>query len=644
MTPDAATIASKLTKARRTSAGWIACCPAHEDSSPSLSISDGNKGPVFKCHAGCSQESVLNAIEALGVQIRKVNGTNGRHHDDAPQTLLTLAALSAAKGISLATLQGNYVSDTDRGVAFQYVTQAGETAGTKIRKYLGGGAGGKGFSWARGRNDERPQLYGLWRLERDYANDNRVILCEGETDALTLWQHGYTALALPGASMWKDEWAEAIPEGAKVYVILEPDQGGRTVEAAIRKSPLKKRAWFIRMPEATKDPNSLHMASEAGFPDDFEKLIATAEPAVARRNQAIDWRTLNEQSPPERLWAINHWLGMGHVTLLSGAGGTGKTSVAQALSSCLALGHDYLDTVSQPRRILFWACEDDRDELWRRQLAIAAGLGVSLADFAGRLYLHSYDGEQVELAGLADGKLVASPMLHELNEQVGDYQADVIVLDNIARLYGGSENDRHQVTNFMAMLTGAAKATNAAVLLLGHPGKALGSEYSGSTAWEGSARARLYLGRHLPDKEPQAETEEADDGVRYLSRRKANYSTRDWRKITYKNGVMVPEDPADSAAGTTHPKHGTEFTQDTVRRAIRQLSGLGKFGNASTASPDYLPKLADQYKLLDGVSRTAFASTMRQMELAGTIKLVVVGKYQNRTPKMGYQVQLEGGV
>lgn len=45
-----------------------ACCPAHEDKTPSLSISDGRNGwPVLFCHAGCSQDEVLDALRRLGL-------------------------------------------------------------------------------------------------------------------------------------------------------------------------------------------------------------------------------------------------------------------------------------------------------------------------------------------------------------------------------------------------------------------------------------------------------------------------------------------------------------------------------------------------------------------------------------------------
>lgn len=350
------------------------------------------------------------------------------------------------------------------------------------------------------------------------------------------------------------------------------------------------------------------------------------------KHQPINWSELASQTPPEREWAINHWLGLGHVTLLAGAGGLGKTSVAQVLGSCVALGRDYLDNVTMPRNVLMWACEDDKDELWRRQIAIAQSLQCNLDVFDERFILHSYDGEDVELCALKDGVVAVSPKVQQLTEQIGDYKAQVVILDNIARLYGCNENDRHQVTTFIAMLTKAARPTGAAIMLLGHPAKGPQSEYSGSTAWEGAVRSRLYLGRTLPGKEAVGE-EAPDDGVRYLCRRKANYTTRDYRKIQYVNGVMIPDDPP--APVTSRP---TEYARDVVVRAISHLERLGKYGNSSTASPDYLPKLASNYNLLEGLASKQFATAMRELEIAGQIKTEVVGQYPNRTPKKGLRL------
>jgi hypothetical protein len=57
-------------QAKRSGTGWIAKCPAHEDREPSLSISEKDGVVLLHCHAGCSQEAVLAALEQLGIPKR----------------------------------------------------------------------------------------------------------------------------------------------------------------------------------------------------------------------------------------------------------------------------------------------------------------------------------------------------------------------------------------------------------------------------------------------------------------------------------------------------------------------------------------------------------------------------------------------
>lgn len=50
-------------KPRRSGRGWTTRCPAHEDRTPSLSITEATDGKVLiRCWAGCSTESVLAAL------------------------------------------------------------------------------------------------------------------------------------------------------------------------------------------------------------------------------------------------------------------------------------------------------------------------------------------------------------------------------------------------------------------------------------------------------------------------------------------------------------------------------------------------------------------------------------------------------
>ena len=46
-------------------AGWMACCPAHDDRTPSLSLRENRGIILVHCHTGCSQEAVIAALKEL---------------------------------------------------------------------------------------------------------------------------------------------------------------------------------------------------------------------------------------------------------------------------------------------------------------------------------------------------------------------------------------------------------------------------------------------------------------------------------------------------------------------------------------------------------------------------------------------------
>jgi hypothetical protein len=147
-------------------------------------------------------------------------------------------------------------------------------------------------------------------------------------------------------------------------------------------------------------------------------------------------------------------------------------------------------------------------------------------------------------------------------------------------------------------------------------------------------RTRLYLGSKLPGEDDSNDDMPTEDGVRFLSRRKANYSAQDWRRIRYIEGVFKPDDPAEP--GRARP--GSQFMDDAALRAVGKLSEMGHFPTASTSSPFYLPKLAKQYDLLDGASPRDLGEAMRRLQKTGQLKTAEVGRYGNRTPRMGLVV------
>lgn len=54
---------NRLKKAKRTGPGkWQACCPAHEDRSPSLAIKESDGTILIHCFAGCSVDDICGAV------------------------------------------------------------------------------------------------------------------------------------------------------------------------------------------------------------------------------------------------------------------------------------------------------------------------------------------------------------------------------------------------------------------------------------------------------------------------------------------------------------------------------------------------------------------------------------------------------
>lgn len=79
----AADVAAKLSgsgkqKARPTRDGYKVCCPAHDDGTPSLHLSDSQGKLLWYCFGGCSSDEVRDAIE------KKLNGEEPAEREATP--------------------------------------------------------------------------------------------------------------------------------------------------------------------------------------------------------------------------------------------------------------------------------------------------------------------------------------------------------------------------------------------------------------------------------------------------------------------------------------------------------------------------------------------------------------------------------
>src|SRR5262249_47815653 len=68
---------SKLEGVRKQGGYWMARCPAHEDRHASLSVARGTEQPViFKCHAGCERDTILDALSLTLGDVSKPRAEN----------------------------------------------------------------------------------------------------------------------------------------------------------------------------------------------------------------------------------------------------------------------------------------------------------------------------------------------------------------------------------------------------------------------------------------------------------------------------------------------------------------------------------------------------------------------------------------
>ena len=262
-------ILNRLTGVRTASRGWVACCPAHDDREPSLSIGLGEEGQVLlKCFAGCTMARI---VETIGMTVADL-------FPDSPATFspdaqaspvgtgrspLSLLDLAQEKCLPWQFLFNLGVMDTDHGsIEIPYHLADGSLAPRqRIRTAL---AAKEGSYWSKGQGAIVP--YGLERLA-EARKAGYLVLVEGESDCWTLWYHHIPALGLPGAEM-----AGKLEEGMlagieRLYVIQEPDAGGAAFVKQITRR-LETRQWqgkaHIVALNGAKDPNALHQQDVQG--------------------------------------------------------------------------------------------------------------------------------------------------------------------------------------------------------------------------------------------------------------------------------------------------------------------------------------------------------------------------------------------
>lgn len=244
---------------------------------------------------------------------------------------------------------------------------------------------------------------------------------------------------------------------------------------------------------------------------------------------------------PGREWIVPGLIPSNTVTLLTGNGGEGKSLLGVQLLTCAVTSTKWLGRDVKQVRAMGIFCEDDKDELMRRTHGIIGPSGGSFGDLHG-LTFFDRDGKDSVMyeAEHNDSNGRLTNFFHRVRETVGKDGAQILVLDSLYNFFGGNENSRPQVNQFIGGLKTLAKECDCAVVMVGHPSRAGmgqgGDGTSGNTAWHNAVRSRLYLHRK---KHPSGDPDKK--GPLILEPMKSNYGQLGTSiELMYEQGRFEP--------------------------------------------------------------------------------------------------------
>lgn len=310
-------VLAKLSDAKPNGSGWKACCPAHEDRSPSLSINEGDDGRVLlKCFAGCLNEAI---VEALGIEQRDLfrecsSPSNGKVRRSTTKPTAKPSSNDKAKGDDKP--KGKPFATAPAAVAALCRTMK-PTHGSPVGQWTYHDAAGKPvalvlrFNGADGSKEFRPvsfhengwfikgpatprSLYGL----PDVTNAATVYVCEGEKTADAARSLGLVAVTSMNGSQSPDK-SDWTPLVGKVVVILpDHDEPGRkyaesvaTILAKLSPTPVVK---IVELPELTEGDDLVEWIEahgDAAEPDamrqELERLVDAADAVESEHSEPL---------------------------------------------------------------------------------------------------------------------------------------------------------------------------------------------------------------------------------------------------------------------------------------------------------------------------------------------------------------------
>lgn len=337
---------------------------------------------------------------------------------------------------------------------------------------------------------------------------------------------------------------------------------------------------------------------------------ATQGPPTLRILNPADWQ--GKPIPP-REWIVPNIIPAGTVSLLTGDGAAGKSTLGLQLGAARALGRDWLGTMPTPGRSLYLSAEDDEDEMHRRLEPICSHYGVSFAALSD-FRLVDLVGQSAVLGDVArNGIIHATQLFDAVVAAIERISPSLVIVDALADVFAGEENHRASARQFIGLLKQPARRHRCAFLALAHPsltGMASGTGTSGSTAWSNSVRSRLYF-----EPAKASDGSEPDPALRTLSLRKTNYGPPGWSvTVRWQDGAYVVQGGASTLDRLAAEKRAEDVFLGLLRAFEQQ--GRNVSPNLGTS---YAPARFAEHPKAAGLSKREMAAAMQRLLDANSI-------------------------
>lgn len=455
-------ITTALTQAGRTVKGdsrqVTAQCPAHDDHNPSLSVTDHPNGALIHCHAGCETEDVLGEL-----------GLTKRDLYDDP-----------------------------KGPRYDYFSADRETVLRSVYR-----SPDKNFRQQVNRKDQVP-LFQLPEVMQAVREHRPIILVEGEKDALTASRMGYTGTTAPmGASNFHK--VDITPlAGATVIAVVDKDEAGDKWAAEVQ-ARLQGVATSVKFRQAATGKDlSDHYAAGGTLTNLANYEVKQSTPDGVHEQE--DGRQLiydgNDKTGSflvatpasivrtEKVWFFyEHLIPMKVITLFSGLGGEGKTTLLIHFAAKGTVGTLPGKFFGQPVDIVVTGTEDTQSLLKLRLQAAGADLDRVTFLNSGR----------IDESGIVDQSIIIPRDIEKMRKFLRYKNAKLWIIDPITAVIEGDVNAKHVVRAALDPLNRLAQSENIAIAAIAHFNKGGGRaavKVANSMAFRDAVRAHIPMAKN----------------------------------------------------------------------------------------------------------------------------------------------------